>query len=59
MERRVRVTHSGFSEGDVPMIRMRGKWLRVAGFTQGTIVTIAVSRGKLVLSASPQVDPPP
>lgn len=61
MDRRVRVTLSGLDDGDVPMIRMRGKWLGAAGFTRGTIVTVTVSRGTLVLTATGVTgsDPPP
>jgi hypothetical protein len=42
------------------MIRMRGKWLGAAGFTSGTLVTVTVSRGQLVLAAgAAAADPPP
>ncbi len=61
MVRRVRVTLSGLDDGDVPMIRMRGKWLGAAGFTKGTIVTVTVSSGTLILAATGAAgdDPPP
>lgn len=52
MVRRVRVTLSGLGDGDVPMIRMRGKWLGAAGFTRGTLVTVTVSSGRLILAAT-------
>ncbi|HEY6220263.1 MAG TPA: SymE family type I addiction module toxin [Gemmatimonadaceae bacterium] len=60
MDRRLRVTRSSPDEGEVPMIRMRGKWLGAAGFTSGTLVTVTVSRGQLVLAAgAAAADPPP
>jgi hypothetical protein len=61
MDRRVRVTLSGIGDGDVPMIRMRGKWLGAAGFTKGTLVTVTVSNGRLILAATGVAgdDPPP
>ena len=42
------IQHRG--EGNsVPMIRLRGKWLRRAGFIAGREVTVIVERGRLVL----------
>jgi toxic protein SymE len=36
----------------VPMIRLRGKWLKRAGFEEGTLVEIAVSDGRLTLTVT-------
>ena len=42
------IQHGG-KRNSVPMIRLRGKWLRQAGFSAGQDVTIIVERGRLVL----------
>ena len=48
---RYTVSHGG--EGNsVPSIRLRGKWLRQAGFVAGQDVTIDISPGRLVIMAS-------
>ena len=41
--------HHGGEGNSVPMIRLRGKWLRQAGFIAGREVTVIVERGRLVL----------
>ena len=41
--------HHGGERNSVPMIRLRGKWLRQAGFSAGQDVTIIVEQGRLVL----------
>jgi hypothetical protein len=33
------------------MIRLRGRWLKVAGFDKGTPVKIDVAQGRLTLTA--------
>ena len=42
------IQHEG-ERNSVPMIRLRGKWLRQAGFIAGRDVTVIVERGRLVL----------
>jgi hypothetical protein len=59
MDRRVRVTRYYPGPKSAPMIRLRGHWLRLAGFPQGTPVAISVQHGKLVLtSADPLIRRP-
>jgi hypothetical protein len=36
----------------VPMIRLRGKWLRMAGFEKGTLLRVDISFGKLILTTT-------
>lgn len=59
MDRHIRVTYAA-GEAQVPMIRMRGKWLGAAGFTTGTLITVTVSSGKLILATTGAAgdDPP-
>jgi len=59
MDRRVRVTRYYTGAKSTPMIRLRGHWLRAAGFPQGTAVAIAVHHGKLVLTKEDQPAGPP
>ena len=42
------IQHGG-KRNSVPMIRLRGKWLRQAGFSAGRDVTVIVEHGRLVL----------
>ena len=44
--------HHGGKRNSVPMIRLRGKWLRQAGFSAGQDVTIIVEHGRLVLQTT-------
>ena len=49
--RKATVTYS-FRENDtVPMIRLRGKWLSLAGFEEGTQIEVKVGHGSLTLIA--------
>ena len=50
--RKVTVSYSFQNNTTVPMIRLRGKWLKRAGFDEGTLVEIAVSDGRLILTAA-------
>lgn len=43
--------HHGGKRNSIPMIRLRGKWLRQAGFVAGKQVAIIVENGKLTLLA--------
>ena len=48
--RKVTVTYSIRECGSVPMIRLRGKWLGLAGFQEGKCVQVTVAAGKLTLT---------
>lgn len=50
--RKATVSYSFRDNTTVPMIRLRGKWLKRAGFEEGTLVEIAVSDGRLTLTAT-------
>ncbi len=43
------VTVSPYGPRQVPMLRLRGAWLRSAGFPTGTRVSVVVTAGRLVL----------
>ena len=45
------IQHGG-RRNSVPMIRLRGKWLRQAGFIAGRDVTVIVELGRLVLQTT-------
>lgn len=34
------------------MIRLRGKWLALAGFEEGSVVCIEIVKGRLILTAA-------
>ena len=51
MQRRVTVTYYPYRSSSVPMIRLRGHWLRRAGFRRGRRVRIEVEEDTLVLRA--------
>ena len=44
------IRHRG-SQHSVPLIRLQGKWLRLAGFLAGRRVSVLVEPGKLTLVA--------
>lgn len=44
--------HDDQSKRRVPMLRLRGEWLRAAGFEIGVSVTIAPRQGELVVRPS-------
>jgi hypothetical protein len=48
--RRTTVTYSFRDNASVPMIRLRGKWLKLAGFDEGVPVQVDVCQGKLTLT---------
>lgn len=50
--RKITVTYSFGSADSVPMIRLRGKWLNLAGFEEGKLVHIEVAEGRLVLTVA-------
>ena len=52
------IRHRGF-EHSVPLIRLRGKWLREAGFLPGQTVAVFVEYGRLILLASEAGEDPP
>ena len=49
--RKATVTHSFRENDSVPMIRLRGKWLSLAGFAEGTQIEVEVAHGSLTLTA--------
>lgn len=54
--RKITVTCSFQGRTFVPMIRLRGKWLEIAGFEEGMFVQVEVTAGRMTLTA---VDKPP
>jgi hypothetical protein len=50
--RKITVTYCIRGNVNVPMIRLRGKWLALAGFKEGTFVRIEVVEGRLTLTAA-------
>jgi len=52
------IRHRGF-EYSVPLIRLRGKWLREAGFIPGQNVAVIVEYGRLILLAPEADEDPP
>lgn len=49
--RKVTVSDTFRGNATVPMIRLRGKWLELAGFEEGTLVLVDVAKGRLTLVA--------
>lgn len=50
--RKTTVTYTFRDNATVPMIRLRGQWLKDAGFDEGTILRVAVSEGRLTLTVA-------
>jgi hypothetical protein len=50
--RTVTVTYTVRERDTVPMIRLRGKWLTVAGFQEGQRVQVDVVSGRIILSTT-------
>ena len=48
------IRHSG-PHYSVPLIRLRGKWLKEAGFTAGQKVSVLVEYGRLTILVSDNV----
>lgn len=48
--RKTTVTYTFRDNATVPMIRLRGQWLKQAGFDEGTVLQVAISEGKLTLT---------
>lgn len=57
MQRSTTVTNILEAGSTVPMIRLRGWWLRTAGFCEGTKVRIEVRERKLTLTVIEEVLP--
>lgn len=55
--RKVTVTYTFRENGCVPMIRLRGKWLQVVGFEEGTRVQVEVNECKVVLTVAKSIEP--
>lgn len=49
MNRKTSVTYFIGRGKELPMIRLRGRWLATAGFPRGARVAVIVSRGRLTL----------
>jgi hypothetical protein len=41
----------------IPLIRLQGKWLRLAGFAEGRQVTVCIEHGRLTLMLSEPASP--
>jgi hypothetical protein len=50
MHRKATVTSYFDARVTVPMIRLRGRWLKRAGFREGDVLRIEVQDGRLVLT---------
>ena len=50
MHRKATVTSYFDARVTVPMIRLRGRWLKRAGFREGDVLRIEVQNGRLVLT---------
>lgn len=48
--RKITVTYSFRRNRSVPMLRLRGDWLKRAGFEEGAYVQVDVALGKLILT---------
>lgn len=53
--RKVTVTYSFRERDSVPMIRLRGKWLQLAGFEEGMLVQVEVASGRVTLTVAENV----
>lgn len=49
LNRKTSVTYFIARGRELPMIRLRGRWLAAAGFARGTPVVVTVRRGRLTL----------
>ena len=56
--RKVTVTYSFRNNECIPMIRLRGKWLQLAGFEEGKSVQVKVAVGRLILVIAKEDDSP-
>jgi len=56
--RKITVTYSFRENRTVPMIRLRGQWLKRAGFDEGAVLQVAVSEGRLTLTVNEAQVPP-
>lgn len=50
MDRKATVTSYFDARASVPMIRLRGRWLMLAGFREGDALRIEVEEGRLILT---------
>lgn len=55
--RKATVTYSFRDNRSVPMIRLRGDWLKHVGFEEGRQIHIEVAEGKLILSLTAEEVP--
>jgi Toxin SymE, type I toxin-antitoxin system len=56
MMRVPRTSHAAWDcrpEGQVPMLRLRGKWLAELGFEAGVKVAVETAPGRLVITPAP------
>ena len=52
--RKMTVTYSFRDNRTVPTLRLRGEWLKRAGFDEGTPVVVDVAYGRLILTVADQ-----
>jgi hypothetical protein len=50
--RKTTVTYSFQNNQSIPMIRLRGKWLALAGFQEGQTVRVEIAKGRLTLTVA-------
>jgi hypothetical protein len=48
--RKATVTYTFRDNDCIPMIRLRGKWLQLAGFEEGRTVQVEVGAGRIMLT---------
>ena len=58
MQRKLKVEHRGdFARRKTyPMIRLRGKWLREAGFQPDSYVALTIEQGRIVIVPQPATE---
>lgn len=59
MHRKATVTSYFDTRASVPMIRLRGRWLMLAGFREGDALRIEVEDGRLILTRPGDPRPTP
>ena len=52
MNRKTSVTYFIGRGAELPMIRLRGRWLAAAGFARGARVAVTVAQGRLTLEVA-------
>lgn len=48
------VSYLAGGDGTAPMIRIKGRWLRDAGFEIGDRIAVQISEGKLIVTKIPE-----